>query len=80
MNMEIIQLLDSYRNEADGEVTSRSRVIDRLLDLRLEAEEAALVALVDRALEDVPGRTTVPTNWWMDQIDVFSASLDVETS
>ena len=78
MTKHLEVLLESFRNEADGEVTSRSRVIDKLLDLRLEAEEAALVSLVDRALEDVPGRTTVPTDWWLEQIELMSASLQVD--
>lgn len=78
MTSNLEDLLDSFRAELDGELTSRSRVIDRLLDLRLESEEAALVALVDRALEEVPGRSTVPTQWWLEQIELLSATLELD--
>ncbi len=51
---------------------SRSRVIDALLDLRLEAASRAdVIQLVDTSLSDVPGQNMVPADWWRDQLDMF---------
>ena len=55
-----------------GEVCGRSRVIDALLDLRLEAAgRTDVVELVDRALVEVPGKTMVPADWWREQLDML---------
>ncbi len=60
------------RDAVDGDVCSRSRVMDALLDLRLEAGgRTDVVDLVDAALGSLPGRTMVPTSWWMEQLDMF---------
>jgi hypothetical protein len=60
-------------NEAiDGVVCSRSRVIDALLDLRLDAATRIdVVELVDSILADVPGKNTVSTDWWREQLEMF---------
>jgi len=60
-------------NEAiDGVVCSRSRVIDALLDLRLDAATRIdVVELVDRILADVPGKHTVSADWWREQLEMF---------
>ncbi len=60
------------REAVDGDVCSRSRVIDALLDLRLDAVgRPDVVELVDQSLTDVPGKTMVPADWWRDQLDMF---------
>ena len=60
------------RADATGEVCSRSRVIDALLDLRLEAAgRSDVVELVDRALVETPGKTMVPADWWREQLDML---------
>lgn len=62
---EIDRLLD----QVDGELTSRSRVVDALLDLRLAAGDLpAVISCIDEALGDVPGRTTVSNEWWLEQL------------
>lgn len=62
----------SLRDAIEGDVCSRSRVIDALLDLRLDASQRPdVVELVDRSLRDVPGKNMVPAEWWRDQLDVF---------
>lgn len=58
----------------DGELSSRSRVIDGLLDLRNAGPaESDLVARVDELLVGVPGLTTVPNGWWLDRLEELRA-------
>ena len=60
------------REAVDGEVCSRSRVIDALLDLRLDAASRSdVVEIVDQALAAVPGKTMVPADWWREQLDML---------
>lgn len=69
---EIDRLLESL----DGEVTSHSRVVDALLDLRSAADDIQLVAVIDESLRNVPGRTTVSTEWWKTQLASFRLMAD----
>jgi hypothetical protein len=65
----IIQML---RDTVDGAVCSRSRVMDGLLDLRLEADgRPDMLDLLDTALAEMPGATTVPTDWWRERLDML---------
>jgi hypothetical protein len=60
------------REDIEGDACSRSRVIDALLDLRLDAAgRVDVVGLVDQSLADVPGKNMVPAQWWLDQLDMF---------
>ena len=62
----------TMRQAVDGDVCSRSRVMDALLDLRLEAGSRADVTdLVDDALANLPGKTMVPADWWRERLDMF---------
>ena len=62
----------NLREGIDGDVCSRSRVIDALLDLRLDAGgRPDVVELVDQSLAGVPGKNMVPADWWRDQLDMF---------
>ena len=64
-----IQML---RDIVDGTVCSRARVMDGLLDLRLEADgRPDMLELLDTALAELPGATTVPTDWWREQLDML---------
>ncbi len=64
--------IHQMRDDIDGEVCSRSRVVDALLDLRIEAEARTdVVELVDVALADLPGKNMVPASWWIEQLDMF---------
>lgn len=57
---ELTRLLDHW----DGELLSRSRLTDDLLDLRaLVAGSAGAQAQVDRALGAMPGKNLVPREW-----------------
>ncbi len=65
----IIQML---RDTVDGAVCSRSRVMDGLLDLRLEADgRPDMLDLLDTALAEMPGANTVPTDWWRERLDIL---------
>ena len=60
------------RDTVDGAVCSRSRVVDGLLDLRLEADgRSDVIELLDTALAELPGQSTVPTDWWREQLDML---------
>lgn len=76
---EIDRLLD----DIDGELTTHSRVVDALLDLRLAAGSNEIFTLaVDDALATIPGRTAVPNSWWMEQLERMRLLLvtTIETS
>jgi hypothetical protein len=69
---ELESTIRALRPTAEGEVCSRSRVIDALLDLRLEAVgRSEIVELIDAALASAPGKTMVPAAWWREQLDTF---------
>ena len=68
-------LIADMRSSVHGELSSRSQIVDHLLDLRLACRDSALaLAMVDRLLGELPGRTTVPNAWWLE------ALLDIERS
>ncbi|MEM7142226.1 MAG: hypothetical protein AAF548_14475 [Actinomycetota bacterium] len=65
-------IIRDLREAIDGDVLSRSRVIDALLDLRLDATSRPdVVDLVDKALADAPGKTMVHADWWREQLDML---------
>ena len=67
--IEITELVDRLLDAIDGELTSRSRVVDGLLDLRLAAADLPdVVAQVDGCLATLPGSTTVANRWWMETL------------
>ena len=67
--IEITELVDRLLDAIDGELTSRSRVVDGLLDLRLAAAELPeVIAQVDDCLATLPGNTTVANLWWMETL------------
>lgn len=70
------------RQGVDGDVCSRSRVMDALLDLRLDADgRPDITELIDDALTNLPGKTMVPADWWRDRLDMLelTAVNPVET-
>ena len=69
---EIDRMLESI----DGELTSHSRVIDALLDLRSAADDVRLIAVIDESLRNVPGRNIVSTDWWKTQLTTFRLMAD----
>ena len=67
VHAEIDRLLETL----DGELTSHARVVDALLDLRAAADDVRFIAVIDDSLRNVPGRTTVSTDWWKTQLSTF---------
>ena len=71
-------LIEQFRSNIDGQLSDKSRVIDHLLDLRLEvAARPGVVAEIDRLLADVPGLTTVENSWWSAALDDLELALAV---
>lgn len=63
-------LIFSLLDDVDGELSSRSRVVDGLLDLRnVAGDGSALQGRIDELLAGVPGVTTVPNGWWLDRLE-----------
>ncbi len=55
---------------APGQLIDRGRIIDHLLDLRLEATaDSSLVTMIDGILADVPGKSVVELVWWRETLD-----------
>ena len=64
--------IQAMRKDVEGDVCSRSRVMDALLDLRIEAGgRADVTTLVDAALADLPGKTMVPADWYRERLDIL---------
>ena len=64
--------IQGLRADVDGAVLSRSRVIDALLDIRIDAAARSdIVTAVDQALADVPGKNMVSADWWREQLDML---------
>ncbi len=65
-------IIRDLRDSIEGDACSRARVIDALLDLRLDAAARSdVIDLVDQSLAQVPGKNMVPADWWRDQLDMF---------
>jgi hypothetical protein len=78
MTEQFVQTIDEALAAISGEVLDKSRVADRLLDLRLVADSPALVAAVDDVLSSIPGRTMVPTSWWADALNGLRIAAELE--
>ena len=67
MSEELAQhLIDHLLDVIDGELSSTTRVVDGLLDLRSSASARPdVVARVDEVLVAIPGVNTVANTWWM---------------
>lgn len=67
---EILGLINDLIGAVDGQLSSRSRVVDGLLDVRLLAGAGSSLQLrVDELLTSIPGLTTVPNGWWLDRLE-----------
>ncbi len=78
MSERFVELIDETLAAINGEVLDKSRVTDRLLDLRNEADGPALLAAVDGILRNVPGRTLVPTEWWVEVLNELRLAAELE--
>jgi len=69
--------IDQLLASLDGELTSHARVVDALLDLRsVAADDVRFIAVIDDSLRNVPGRSTVSTDWWKTQLSTFRLMAD----
>ena len=69
MSTQFETLIEELIIAINGEVIDKSRVADRLLDLRNEAGSPGLVDAVDNLLRNLPGRTMVVTAWWREALE-----------
>ena len=73
MSIAIETLIEEFRAQLNGRLTDRQRIVDALLDLRLESgEHPAFRSEVDGLLANIPGLTVVETTWWQEQLDRLS--------
>lgn len=62
-------LITDMRTSVHGELSSRNQIVDHLLDLRLICRDnPTTLAVIDRLLGELPGRTTVPNAWWLEAL------------
>ncbi len=62
--------IKTLQDQIDGLLVDRGRIIDNLLDLRLDAADRAdFVGKIDEVLRDVPGLTVVESQWWTETLD-----------
>lgn len=62
-------LIAELKNDIEGQLVDKGRVIDHLLDLRLAAEgNSTAMAAVDALLASVPGKSVVETSWWSEAL------------
>lgn len=78
MSTQFETLIRELITAIDGEVVDKSRVTDRLLDLRNDAESPQLVDAVDELLRNVPGRTMVTTEWWREALEGLRIAAVIE--
>lgn len=63
------ELVADMRASVHGELSSRNHIVDHLLDLRLVCRDnSAILAVIDRLLGELPGRTTVANAWWLEAL------------
>ena len=72
-----LRRLAEARSAISGELSSTSRVVDVLLDLRQLAEGDRTVYRIDSILAGIPGRTVVTNEWWtarLDELEIIESS------
>ncbi len=72
----INEQLAVLRAAIDGQLSDRNRIIDHLLDLRLEFSSPGITAVIDELLSDVPGLTVVENEWWGGALDRLSLAAE----
>lgn len=76
-NVALQAEIDSHLAAIDGEVTTQSRVVDALLDLRMaNGVDESIILAIDDALANIPGRTAVPNEWWLTRLQTLRMMLD----
>ena len=70
--------IDRQLDSLDGVLTSHSRVINALLDVRGATDDEQLIALVDDSLRNVPGKNSAKTDWLRNQLTHIALMSDVD--
>jgi len=66
---QVEALISDLRSSVHGELSGRNQIVDHLLDLRLACRDnLAAVAVTDRLLGELPGRSTVANAWWLEAL------------
>ncbi|NNF54920.1 MAG: hypothetical protein HKN03_10810 [Acidimicrobiales bacterium] len=66
---ELIQRVAEMRAAINGQLSDKGRIVDHLLDIRLDFEAAGIVAIIDELLVEMPGLTVVENSWWTTALD-----------
>jgi hypothetical protein len=76
--LQFDEILERSVSLIHGELIDRSRIVDALLDLRNSTSSPSLIEVIDAALRDVPGRTTVRSSWWQGILDELNLAAELE--
>ncbi len=76
--LQFDEVLERSVSLIHGELIDRSRIVDALLDLRNSTSSPSLIEVIDTALRDVPGRTTVRSSWWQGILDELNLAAELE--
>ena len=66
---ELNQRVAEMRAAINGQLSDKSRIVDHLLDIRLDSQAPGIVAVVDELLIEMPGLTVVENSWWSTALD-----------
>ena len=66
---ELIQRVAEMRAAINGQLSDKGRIVDHLLDIRLDSEATGIVAVIDELLTEMPGLTVVENSWWRTALD-----------
>ncbi len=72
----ISEHIASLKAAIDGQLSDKNRVIDHLLDIRLEFGSPGIVPVIDELLVDMPGLSVVENDWWSGALDRLSKASE----
>ena len=68
-DLELNQRVAEMRAAINGQLSDKSRIVNHLLDIRLDSQAPGIVAVVDELLIEMPGLTVVENSWWRTALD-----------
>lgn len=77
---EINARVAELRSAMSGQLSDRNRIIDHLLDFRLDSDSPGFISTIDELLSEVPGLTVVENTWWsgaLDKLEMATAPSNV---
>ncbi len=66
---DLLQRVAEMRAAINGQLSDKGRIVDHLLDIRLDAEAPGIIAMIDELLVEMPGLTVVENSWWGGALD-----------